>query len=102
MLYGSYARGDYEKETGLVITELFDNQKAKEIPGVLVCSHGVFTWGENAAKSVENAVILEEIADMAYHTILMKPDNIIQSELLDRHFLRKHGANAYYGQKRID
>lgn len=95
-------RGDYEKETGLVITELFDNQKAREIPGVLVCSHGVFTWGENAAKSVENAVILEEIADMAYHTILMKPDNIIQSELLDRHFLRKHGADAYYGQKEID
>lgn len=94
--------GDYEMETGLVITELFDNRRIKEIPAVLVHSHGAFTWGENAFKSVENAVILEEVADMAYHTMLMKKGCMIQSELLDRHFLRKHGENAYYGQKGID
>ena len=90
--------GEYERETGRVIAELFDDKKVGEIPGVLVHSHGVFTWGGDAARSVENAIILEETADMAYHTMLIKKDCIIQSELLDKHFLRKHGANAYYGQ----
>lgn len=89
---------EYERETGRVITELFDDKKAREIPGVLVYSHGAFTWGKDALQSVENAIILEETADMAYHTMLIKKDCIIQSELLDKHFLRKHGTNAYYGQ----
>lgn len=90
---------NYELETGRVITELFDNRKAAEIPGVLVHSHGAFTWGRDAVQSVEHAIILEEVADMAYHTMLISGDSRISQELLDKHFLRKHGANAYYGQK---
>jgi L-ribulose-5-phosphate 4-epimerase len=92
--------GEYEKETGAVIVERFKDLNADEIPAVLVYSHGPFCWGTNAAKAVENAVVLEEIAYMAWHTIQMKPQiTPMQKELLDRHFLRKHGKNAYYGQK---
>lgn len=91
--------GNYELETGKVISELFDDEKAKQIGAVLVYSHGPFTWGKDAASSVENAVILEEVAMMAWHTIALSPDAAIQQELLDKHYLRKHGKNAYYGQK---
>ena len=70
-----------------------------EIPGVLVNSHGPFTWGVNAMKSVENAIVLEEVAMMAYYTLKINSDVIFQQELLDKHYLRKHGKNAYYGQK---
>ncbi len=89
---------EYEKETGKVIARLFDNKTINETPGVLVCSHGPFTWGANAKKSVENAVILEEVAMMAWHTLMLNPEVSFQKELLDKHYLRKHGANAYYGQ----
>ena len=89
---------DYELNTGKVIAELFTNETIMQVPAALVYSHGPFTWGRNAEKSVENAVILEEVAMMAWNTLMMKPDAVIQRELLDKHYLRKHGKNAYYGQ----
>ena len=91
--------GEYEKETGTVIIEAFQNIDPEAIPGVLVHSHGPFTWGSDAQKSVENAIVLEEVAMMAWHTLSLQPQAALQQELLDRHYLRKHGANAYYGQK---
>ena len=71
----------------------------ESIPAVLVHSHGPFTWGTDAMDAVHNAVVLEEVAFMNFHTLLLEP-NIpsMQQELLDKHYLRKHGANAYYGQ----
>ena len=91
--------GEYELETGKVITELFTRDTVSKIPGVLVCSHGPYTWGIDAMESVKNAVILEEIAMMAWHILKLNPDITFQKELLDKHYLRKHGRNAYYGQK---
>ena len=90
--------GAYEAETGNVIVETFRGHDPMEIPAVLVNSHGPFTWGKNAAKAVENAVVLEEGAMMAWHTVRMNPNVAFQQELADKHYLRKHGANAYYGQ----
>jgi L-ribulose-5-phosphate 4-epimerase len=91
--------GEYEKETGLVIKEMFQGKDPNAIPAVLVHSHGPFTWGTDALDAVHNAVVLEEVAFMNFHTMLLEP-NIppMQQELLDKHYLRKHGANAYYGQ----
>ncbi len=91
-------RGEYEKETGNVIVETFRDRKPLEIPGVLVNGHGPFTWGKNAAKAVETAITLEEVAMMAWHTLKLNPDANLQQTLLDKHYLRKHGAGAYYGQ----
>ena len=91
-------RGAYEKETGKVIVETFADRDPNGIPAVLVHSHGPFIWGKNAVKSVENAITLEEVAMMAYYTLQLTPDAQMQQELLDKHCLRKHGANAYYGQ----
>ena len=91
--------GDYEKETGTAIIEAFRNIEPLSIPAVLVNSHGPFTWGKNAMKSVENAMILEEVAMMAWHTMELNESASFQQELLDKHYLRKHGKNAYYGQK---
>ncbi len=91
--------GEYEKETGTVIIEAFKGIDPLSIPAVLVNSHGPFTWGKNAMKSVENALILEEVAMMAWHTMKLNENTEIQQELLDKHYLRKHGKNAYYGQK---
>ena len=92
--------GEYEKQTGNVIVETFAQLSADEIPGVLVNSHGPFTWGTNPDNAVHNAVVLEELAFMAYHTEAINPAvQTMQQELLDKHFLRKHGKNAYYGQK---
>lgn len=93
--------GEYELETGRVIAELFDKDTIGQIPGVLVNSHGPFSWGRDAMSSVENAVILEEVAMMAWHTLMLNPDAELERELLDKHYLRKHGENAYYGQKEI-
>lgn len=90
---------DYEKETGTVIIEAFKDIEPLSIPAVLVNSHGPFTWGKNAMKSVENALILEEVAMMAWHTMKLNENTEIQQELLDKHYLRKHGKNAYYGQR---
>lgn len=91
--------GEYEKETGTVIIEAFKGIDPTTIPAVLVKSHGPFTWGGSAAEAVHNAVVLEEAAFMNYHAMSLNPQTgRIQQELLDRHYLRKHGANAYYGQ----
>lgn len=91
--------GDYELETGKVICETFANIDPMDIPAVLVCSHGPFTWGKDAAKSVENSIVLEEVAMMAWNTLQMNPNATFQQELADKHYFRKHGPNAYYGQK---
>ena len=91
--------GAYEKETGTVILETV-GENAADIPAVLVHSHGPFAWGKSAADAVHNAVVLEEVAFMAWHTLQLNPDHgAMQQELLDKHFLRKHGKNAYYGQR---
>lgn len=93
--------GKYELETGLVITETFEKINPDEIPSVLVHSHGPFSWGTDPFNAVHNAVVLEELAFMAWHNIMMNPEiKPMQQELLDKHYLRKHGANAYYGQKK--
>ena len=92
-------QGEYEKETGLVIKETFEGKDPDAIPAVLVHSHGPFTWGLDAMDAVHNAVVLEEIAFMNFHTLMLEPGiSPMQQELLDKHYLRKHGANAYYGQ----
>ncbi len=91
--------GEYEKNTGKIIVEAFDNINPMDIPAVLVNSHGPFIFGNSAKKSVENAIVLEECAMMAYYTNSMAPDVTMQSELLDKHYFRKHGDGAYYGQK---
>ena len=92
-------QGEYEKETGLVIKETFQGKNPDAIPAVLIHSHGPFVWGADPMEAVHNAVVLEEIAFMNFHTITLEP-NIpsMQQELLDKHYLRKHGVNAYYGQ----
>jgi len=90
--------GEYEKETGTVIVEAFAEIDPNQIPAVLVCSHGPFAWGKDAMKSVENAIVLEETAMMAWHTMQLNPTMELQQSLLDKHYLRKHGTNAYYGQ----
>ena len=91
-------RGEYELNTGKVIVETFEGMNPSNMPGVLVNSHGPFTWGKDAEEAVHNAVVLEEIAMMAYYTRSLGKLEPMQQELLDRHFLRKHGKNAYYGQ----
>ena len=93
--------GSYELETGKVIIETFQSRgiDPAQVPAVLVNSHGPFTWGTDPFNAVHNAVVLEEVAFMAFHAKMMNPDlQPMQQELLDKHYLRKHGANAYYGQ----
>ena len=91
---------EYEANTGHVIVETFSDLDAANFPGVLVASHAPFTWGKSADKAVENAVVLENIARLASETLRIRADiAVMQQELLDKHFLRKHGATAYYGQK---
>ena len=91
-------KGAYEAETGKVIIEAFEGKNVMDVPAVLVHTHGPFTWGKNASKAVENAIVLEEVSMMAWHTIAMNPEAKMQQELADKHYFRKHGANAYYGQ----
>ena len=92
--------GEYEKETGAVIIESFEGLDPTAIPGVLVYSHGPFTWGKDAYEAVKNAIVLEEVAMMAWHTIQLNEDVKFQKELADKHYFRKHGKNAYYGQEK--
>jgi L-ribulose-5-phosphate 4-epimerase len=95
-------QGAYEDETGKVIAETFEQRgiDPAQVPGVLVNGHGPFTWGTTPEAAVHNTVVLEEIASMAFHSRLINPQmGPIAQELLDRHFLRKHGAGAYYGQR---
>jgi L-ribulose-5-phosphate 4-epimerase len=91
--------GEYEKETGNVIVEAFKDINPAYIPGVLVKNHGPFTWGKDAEEAVHNAVVLEEVSMMAYYTCSFSQGDPMDQTLLDKHFLRKHGTNAYYGQK---
>lgn len=91
---------DYEWETGKVITERFSGLNPLDIPAVLVCNHGPFTWGISGKKAVENAHALEIVADMALKTLAIMPDcSPVSGYLRDKHFLRKHGESAYYGQE---
>jgi len=90
---------EYEKETGRVIVERFTGLNPDYTPGVLVNNHGTFTWGTNAMDSVHNAVVLEQIAKMAYFAYSINPDLKMNEELIKKHFYRKHGAGAYYGQR---
>ncbi|HBC27528.1 MAG TPA: L-ribulose-5-phosphate 4-epimerase [Ruminococcaceae bacterium] len=93
-------RGKYELETGKVIVETFAGKNPNDMPGVLVASHGPFAWGTSPMNAVHNAVVLEEVAFMAWHSLVLEPDlPVMQRELLDKHYLRKHGPDAYYGQK---
>ncbi|QDP39098.1 L-ribulose-5-phosphate 4-epimerase [Radiobacillus deserti] len=94
--------GEYELETGNVIVETFETNDIHplEVPGALVHSHAPFTWGKNPNEAIHNAVVLEEVAKMAWRTYLINPDiSPMDRVLLDKHYLRKHGKNAYYGQK---
>lgn len=92
-------KGEYEKETGNVIVETFKGKDPNAVPGVLVYSHGPFVWGTDAMNAVHNAVVMEEVAFMDYHALMLDPSHRdMQQTLLDKHYLRKHGANAYYGQ----
>ena len=91
--------GAYERETGNVIVEAFRNRNPVHVPGVLVKHHAPFCWGGDPEQALHNAVVLEEVAKMAVHTLLLNPAAAPAGQaLLDRHFLRKHGASAYYGQ----
>lgn len=90
--------GAYEAETGNVIVETFKDIDYNAVPAVLVANHGPFTWGKDSVESVHNAVVLEEVAFMAWHDIAINKDDDIQQQLLDKHYYRKHGKNAYYGQ----
>ncbi|HIS63967.1 MAG TPA: L-ribulose-5-phosphate 4-epimerase [Candidatus Avoscillospira avistercoris] len=93
--------GKYELETGNVIIETFNSRKIDpaQVPAVLVYSHGPFAWGKDAMDAVHNAVVLEEVSFMAFHAMAMTPGlPPMQQELLDKHYLRKHGPGAYYGQ----
>ncbi len=90
---------DYEKNTGLAICKVFDRSGTDDVPAVLVAGHAPFCWGTSAADAAHNAVILEYVARMAYYTIgIAAETDPISRELHDKHFLRKHGHNAYYGQ----
>ncbi len=92
-------RGAYELETGHVIVETFKGKDPLHTPGVLVNAHAPFSWGTDAFDAVHHAVVLEEVSKMAYHSLLLNPSLLSMDQaLLDRHFLRKHGIDAYYGQ----
>lgn len=92
-------KGEYELETGNVIVERFEGLNPDQIPGVLVNNHGPFSWGKDANDAVHNAVVMEEVAKMTFRSLQLNPNTKMDQSLLDKHFLRKHGKNAYYGQK---
>lgn len=97
----SEVHGEYEKETGNVIVETLKERNIKplDIPAILVKNHGPFAWGKSAANAVYNAVVLDKVAQLAYNTITLKSNvKRVNDYLLDKHYMRKHGPNAYYGQ----
>lgn len=101
MTAGEIQGGRYELETGNVIAETFRDRRIdpERVPAVLVHSHGPFAWGADPTDAVHSAVVLEEVAFMAFHALALEPDlPPMQQELLDKHYLRKHGPGAYYGQ----
>lgn len=93
-------KGDYELETGNVIVERFSGINPVHTPGVLVKNHGPFSWGTSPADAVHNAVVMEQVAKMAHIAFLVNPDLTMNPLLVEKHFSRKHGPNAYYGQKK--
>lgn len=95
---------DYETNTGKVIIETIENLNfdPMAIPGIIVKNHGPFAWGKNPSNSVYNAVVLEKVAEMALKTLILNPKADIKSYVLDKHYMRKHGPNAYYGQGKTD
>jgi len=94
-------KNQYELETGNVIVETFQQQNIDPlaVPAVLISGHGPFCWGKDAHDAVHNAVVLEQVAKMAHHALVVNKVSGIDQFLLDKHYLRKHGPNAYYGQK---
>ncbi len=90
--------GEYELETGKVIVERFKGMDPESAPGVLVNNHGPFSWGKDVGDAVHNAVVMEEVAKMTYRSLQLNPDTAMDQVLIDKHFLRKHGSDAYYGQ----
>ena len=93
--------GAYERNTGLVIIETFRDIDPDAVPGVLVRNHGPFAWGTDAGNAVHNAVVMEEVAFMNYHAMTLRPvAPCVSQTLLDKHYYRKHGKNAYYGQEK--
>lgn len=89
----------YELNTGKVIIETVGDEDALKVPGIVVKNHGPFSWGKSAKGAVYNAVVMEAVAEMAYNTMTLNPRvERVQQYLLDKHYFRKHGANAYYGQ----
>ncbi|MFW5985791.1 MAG: L-ribulose-5-phosphate 4-epimerase [Halanaerobiales bacterium] len=96
----SEVKNNYEENTGRIIVESFRDRNYEYTPGVLVAGHGPFTWGKDAAEAVHNSVVLEEIAGLALRTLELNPGiDGLPHYLMNKHFYRKHGANAYYGQK---
>ena len=94
-------KSDYEANTGRVIVETFARRQPLSCPAVLVASHGPFAWGKTAAAAVENAAVLEHLARLAGETLRIFPSvRPMQRVLMEKHFLRKHGPGAYYGQRR--
>ncbi|MFP4289401.1 MAG: L-ribulose-5-phosphate 4-epimerase [Bacteroidales bacterium] len=91
--------GDYETETGNIIAERFKDIDPLAVPGILVASHAPFAWGDTTEKAIHNAVVLEEVAKMAFRTNVLGHHKSVDQFLLNKHFYRKHGKNAYYGQK---
>jgi L-ribulose-5-phosphate 4-epimerase len=97
----SQIQRDYEEETGVQITDCFKDRRPEESPMVIVAGHGPFTWGDDAAKAVYHAVVLEELARIAHLTKTLRPSiEPLKQTIIDKHFLRKHGKNAYYGQSK--
>ena len=92
-------QGNYEEETGLVIAERFRELNPTHIPAVLVNNHGPFSWGKGAEEAVYNAVVMEQVAKMAFNSYNINPQLSMNPDLITKHFERKHGPNAYYGQK---
>jgi len=91
--------GNYEIETGKIIVESFGKRNPDLVPGVLVNNHGPFVWGNDPDNAVFNAKVLEEVAKMAFHTIMLNHRATMSRALLNKHFSRKHGKDSYYGQK---
>ena len=98
MLSAKEIAGEYELETGKVIADTFAKRDPMAVPGVLVAEHGPFCWGKSVAEAVKHAIILEEIAKMAFRTVMLGTETGVQKAIMEKHYKRKHGPEAYYGQ----